>query len=313
MNTTAARAPTIHSDVSRVVQDLLVAGFGAATSLLTAIILATLESRFDFSIYSWMLWFVIPAGAICSGFAAAYGYYAGARYFNHRPTKLLLLNMVLISITTFFLIHFLNYYFLVVDGRPARELVDFTRYLDIVLSHTAVRFRVLRGPVSSPVELGSWGYLYAVLQIVGFSLGGVAVYRYLEAQPYCERCSKYLFAKDTQTRYTDATQLSQITTLMAAGRVQDAIAAHATIGSAAHANIPAVSQQDSTLRSQMEIKRCKNCDKHWMKFTVSRWGKDDWVEVTGCVQDFTAEPTVWNTRARANKSCPDERSRNELS
>jgi hypothetical protein len=278
MNTTAARPPAIRSDVSSVVQDLLVAGCGAATSFLTAIILAALESKFDFSIYSWTFWFVIPAGAICSGLAAASGYYAGARYFNHRPTRLLLLNMVVISITTFFLIHYINYYFLVVEGRPVRELVKFTRYLDIVLSHTAVRFRVMRGPI----ELGSWGYLHAVLQIVGFATGGVAAYWYLEAQPYCERCSKYLLAKDTQTRYTDAAQLSQITTLMAAGRLQDAIAAHAASGS--------VTAVDPKLRSQVEIKRCKNCDQRWMKFTVSRWAEDDW-EVIGCFQGFfTTEP-----------------------
>jgi hypothetical protein len=288
MNTTAARPSAIRSDVSSVMQDLLVAGFGAATSFLTAIILATLEIKFGFSIYSWMFWFVIPVGAICSGLAAASGYCAGARYFNHRPTKLLLLNMVAISIATFFLIHSINYYFLVVDGRPVRELVDFTSYLDTVLSHTAVRFRMMRGPVSGPVELGSWGYLYAALQIVGFACGGVAVYKYLDAQPYCEKCSKYLVAKDTQTRYTtrytNAAQLSQITTLMAAGRLQDAIAAHATSGSETYG-------KDPKLRSQVEIKRCKNCDQHWMKFTVSRWAKDDWVEVIGCAQDFTAEPT----------------------
>jgi len=285
--------PAIRSDVASVGQDLLVAGFGAATSFLTAIILAALEIKFDFSIYSFMYWFVIPAGAICSGFAAASGYYAGARYFNHRPTKLLLLNMVVISIATFFLIHYINYYFLIIDGRPVRELVDFARYLDIELSHTAVRFRMMRGPVTDPVELGSWGYLYAVLQIVGFALGGLAVYKYLDAQPYCERCSKYLVAKDTQTRYTSATQLSQITTLMAAGRLQDAIAAHATSGSE-------TAGKDPKLRSQVEIKRCKNCDQHWMKFTVSRWAKDDWVEVIGCVQDFTAEPTS-ATKADAAK------------
>lgn len=288
MNTTAANAPGIRSDVSSVVQDLLVAGFGAATSFLTASILAALEIEFGFSIYSWMFWFVIPVGAICSGLAAASGYGAGARYFNHRPTKLLLLNIVAISIATFFLLHYFNYYFLVVEGRPVRELMDFTSYLDSVLSHTAVRFRMMRGPVSGPVEIGSWGYLYAALQIVGFAFGGIAVYKYLDAQAYCERCSKYLVAKDAQTRYetryTNATLLSQITTLMAAGRLQDAIAAHATSGSETYG-------KDPKLRSQLEIRRCKNCNQRWMKFTVSRWAKDDWVEVTSCVQDFTAEPT----------------------
>src|ERR1700730_6465648 len=95
--------PAIRSDLATFGQDLLVAGFGAATSFLTAIILAAIEIKFGFSVYGFMFWFVVPGGAICSGFAAASGYYAGARYFNHRPTKVLLLNMVVISITTFFL------------------------------------------------------------------------------------------------------------------------------------------------------------------------------------------------------------------
>lgn len=279
----------IHNDVSSVGQDLAVAAFGAATSFVTAIILATIEIKFDFSIYSWMFWFVIPAGAICSGFAAASGYYAGARFFNHRPTKVLLLNMVIISITTFFLIHYINYYFLVVDGRPARELADFAQYLDIMLSHTAVQFRFRAAKVGGPVELGSWSYLYAVLQIVGFAIGGIAVYGYLKSMPYCERCSKYLVVKHTQTRYTtDADQLSQVAALMreraVAGRLQEAITVHATSGRESGG-------EDATLRSQVQIKRCKDCDQHWMKFTVSRWAKDEWKEISEVgFETFTAEP-----------------------
>jgi len=230
---------------------------------------------------------VIPAGAICSGIAAASGYYAGARYFNHRPTKVLLLNMVVISIATFFLIHYINYYFLVVDGRPARELVDFAQYLRIVLSHTSMRFRVARGPASGPVDLGSWGYVYAVLQIVGFAIGGVAIYWHLTTAPYCKRCSKYLVAKHTQTRYTtDSDQIGQIATLMRqsalAGRLQDAIAAHASGGSEA-------SGADPKFRSQVEIKRCRECDQHWVKFTVSRRAENEWKVMWG-FQDFIAEP-----------------------
>lgn len=293
---TPVRPLAIRSDISAVRQDLTVAAFGASTSFVTAIILAVIEIEFGFSIYSFMYWFVIPAGAICSGIAAASGYYAGAKYFNHRPTRVLLLNMVFISVTTFFLIHYMNYYSLVVDGRPVRELVDFAQYLNIVLSHTAVRFRVARGPVSGPVELGSWGYLYAVLQIVGFAVGGVAVYVYLTGLPYCKRCSKYLVGKHTQARYTaDADQVSQIANLMRqcalAGRLQDAVTAHATSGSETVGKNP-------TLRSQVEIKRCKDCDQHWMKFTVSRWAKDEWEVIWG-FQDFVAEPI---TAAKASAS-----------
>jgi hypothetical protein len=69
-----------------------------------------------------------------------------------------------------------------------------------------------------------------------------------------------------------------------AGRLQDAIAAHATSGSES-------AGKDHKLRSQVEIKRCKDCDQHWMKFTVSRWAKDEWKEISAAgFETFTAEP-----------------------
>jgi len=121
--------PAIRSDVASVGQDLLVAGSELQLAF-SRHHSCRAGNQIRFFDLQFMYWFVIPAGAICSGFAAASGYYAGARYFNHRPTKLLLLNMVVISIATFFLIHYINYYFLIIDGRQVRELVDFARYLD---------------------------------------------------------------------------------------------------------------------------------------------------------------------------------------
>jgi hypothetical protein len=66
------------------------------------------EQRFGFSFYSWTFWFVIPAGALLSGFAGASGYLAGSLFFGRRPTRLLLLNIVIASISTFFFIHYLS-------------------------------------------------------------------------------------------------------------------------------------------------------------------------------------------------------------
>ena len=55
------------------IQDLIVTGFGIVTSGLTALILALVESKFGLALYSFMWWFVIPVGALLSGFAAAKG------------------------------------------------------------------------------------------------------------------------------------------------------------------------------------------------------------------------------------------------
>jgi hypothetical protein len=297
MNTASGPATTISSDVSRVAQDFLVSGLGALTSVLTAAILAAIDLKFDFSIYSWMVWFVIPVGAICCGLVASSGYYLGARLFNHRPTRILLFNMVGISISTFFLIHYLNYYLMRVDGTAVRDLLPFSQFLDLELSHTAMQFSIRAHPVGTPVELGSWGYLYAVLQMLGFAIGGVFVYFNLKSLAYCDTCSRYLVKKGIQTRYTaDSDTLTKaVTEIMqcfSERRFQDAISAHAK--AAGYENSTGM-----TLRSRVEVKRCKDCNQHWLKFTVSKKAKkDEWEDIgqlgyeAFCVEPITTEPVA---------------------
>ena len=149
--------------MKRLSEDLLVTAFGAATSLATAFLLWGVEELFGFSFYTWMFWFIIPAGALISGFAAAAGYYWGARLFNHRPSRMLLANLVLISVGTFFLVHYLSYYNLEVDGVPLRQRVPFLAYLDAVLTHASMTFRIHAAKVGSSGEMGAWGYVFELL------------------------------------------------------------------------------------------------------------------------------------------------------
>lgn len=283
---TAPQRP-IASDVSRLLQDFTVAGTGAVTSLVTAAILVVIERSTGFSFYTYMFWFVIPAGAVLSGFVAASGYYLGARLFNHRPTKILLLNMVVISVAAFFLIHYFSYYFLDIEGRPVRDFISFVDFLRIELSHTSVQFGIRAHDIGEPVELGAWGYVYAGLQIVGFAAGALSVFGYLNSLPYCERCAKYLSAKESQTRYSLFADRVRETAkalieCVATDRFQDAIAIHA--GELENA-------KDASFRSQILIKRCKGCGLHWMKFTVSRRERGDWKEISEVgFERFTERP-----------------------
>jgi|SRR5580698_8210165 hypothetical protein len=284
-------ATAIRSDVSRVAQDFLVAGLGATTSVITAIILAAIDLRFNFSLYTWMFWFVIPAGAVCCGFVAASGYYLGARLFNHRPTRILLLNMVAISVASFFLIHYLNYFFMEIDGRAVRDFLPFSQYLDIELSHTAIQFRVRAQAIGGAVQLGAWGYLYAVLQMSGFAVGGVSVYGYLNSLPYCDSCSKYLVKKGIiQTRYTSDSEVltnavKSVMECLSESRFQDAISVHAkAAGTGTY-------QKELVLRSQMQVKRCKSCNQHWLRFSVSKRARDDWKDISELgYESFCVEP-----------------------
>lgn len=268
--------------------DLLVGTCGLVTSLLTAVILWLVETRFGFAFYTWTFWFVIPVGALLSGFAGASGYYAGSWLLDRRPSRLLLANVVAASVATFLLIHYLSYLSLQVDGTSVSDVIPFTQYLDIAIRSTSMDFRVRTVEVGATGELGNLGYVVAVLQIIGFALGGFAVYAVLESQPYCERCSRYLTRKGRLMRYTgDADGLQgsvhKIFELVGGGAVADAIAVHRGFGTSSH-------QKDDHLRSIFEVRHCKKCARHWVKFSVEKQSGNDWKEISDLsVSGFTEE------------------------
>jgi len=274
-------------DPNRLGQDFLVTALGVATSFLTAEVLVAIALKFNLAIYSWTILIVVPAGAMCCGFAAASGYYFGARFFDHRPTTLLLVNSVLVSIATFFLIHYLTYYLYTVDGKALRDTLSFSDFFNWELSHTDLQY-VGSSESAEPLPL-SWSYVYAALQIIGFAIGGVAVYFFLKNLPYCERCSKYLATKERQSRYTaDSEQLTegtiQIQQHVAAGRLQDALVVHTAVGDAKSV------ARKTPLRSQITVKECKGCNRQWVKFTISRLVKSEWKDVPGAGFQQFVEP-----------------------
>jgi len=177
-------------NIKMLAQDLIVSAFGLLTSVLTSILLVLLEKYgFPISIYTLSLWAVIPVGAVFCGFVASSGCYYGARLLNHRPTLPLLLNMAIVSVFTFVLIHYWSYVTMMVKGVAVSERISFLQYLDIVLQHKSLRSFI--GPRSSSTELGQFGFIVAFTQIIGFGLGGVVHYLRLLTLNYCKRCLKY--------------------------------------------------------------------------------------------------------------------------
>jgi len=268
--------PAFREHHKHTAEDLLVGLCGFVTSLITAAILWWVEDKFGLAIYSWMHWFVIPTGALLSGFAGASGYFFGSWFFGHRPTRLLLLNVVLASLATFFTVHYLSYITLNIDGKQVSDYISFSRYLDIETRSMAMEVRLGRGAVKagSTGELGGFGYVIALLQVIGFSVGGVAVWGYLESKPYCEHCSRYLSAKGKQVRYTgDPEGLKAVTAQIFDHIKTDAIAAaieqQRTFGNQRH-------QKDDHLRSVFEIRHCKKCGRHWAQFSIEKRSGDGW-------------------------------------
>jgi hypothetical protein len=85
------------------VRNLAVALFGAATSVLTAVVLVFLEARTGESLFGYAPWAYVPVGALGAGFLGAIGYLLGSVALRTRPTRILLPGVVLIAAATAYL------------------------------------------------------------------------------------------------------------------------------------------------------------------------------------------------------------------
>jgi hypothetical protein len=254
--------------------DCLVLSMTAVTTILTAAVMVFLEQAFDFAPYSYMVKLVIPIGAIISGAVAASGCYIAARALNHKPTSLVLAGVLGLSTLTFFLVNYLDYYLLSVDGENVRDYISFGRYLAISLDNMVM---CVSPCIGTGLDLGPFGYLVAALQILGFFLGGAAVYGYLRSAIYCETCSRYFTFKQTITRYfADAHSASanyeEMLALLKGGQYEEALARHAAAGSA-------VRQGDSTVASVVQLRYCRACLRHHIRVVLKRREKKDWREI----------------------------------
>jgi hypothetical protein len=257
-------------------QDISVVVATAVTAVLTAVVLAYVERAFNVALYSYMLWFIIPAGAILAGLVAASGCYIAARLLNHRPTRFVLIGVLAVSAMTFFLINYLDYASLMVDRLPARDAIPFTTYLAISLSDMSMSL-CLHATCTGGLSLGPVGYLVAAVQIVGFFLGGAVVYTYLHFVGYCEACSRYLAFRQARSRYfvdvQEAThQYAEVTGLLHQRRYSEALARQASSGTEKP-------QKNSVVATVVRLKYCKSCLRHQISFFLKQRQKNEWKEI----------------------------------
>jgi TPR repeat protein len=168
--------------------DLIVILCGLATSAATAAALATLEIRAHFALSAFTFWFVIPVGAFVSGGFASSGYALGAKLLNHKLHRFFIVNIVGVSIATYFLLNYMVYANLLVNGQHVSDIFSFTHYLDTVIENRKMSFI----GVGSLGKTGFLGFALVAIQLVGFAAGGLMVYRNVASDLYCEYCRRYL-------------------------------------------------------------------------------------------------------------------------
>lgn len=241
------------------------------TSLLTAVAATYASRAMDMDIFTLSVWVVIPAGAIGVGFVAASGYYFASLWLHHRPTKALLLQMVVVAGLTQLLIYYLGYRTLDIGGgQLASDVVPFAKYLDIVLTTEHLQIGHANVDVG---EVGGFGYGLAAIQFVGFLIGGLCLWTALRGRAACQGCHTYMRKLASRSKmFPDPAQASSY---------YDHILTH-PVSSAEFADfIRAHSKVDKTRKGTVKILTalygCPKCsvqliDEKVTAFDGHRWG-----------------------------------------
>lgn len=262
------------SNQVRTDKQLMIAAMGIGSAALTGGVLGLIEAWTGFALYSLMFWFIVPVGAFLAGFGAASGYYFGAKVFHQKPAGGIAVNMVLASISTYLFVHYIPYYLMEIDGVRVKDAISFWNYLDLDIRYTSLSFKG-----QSTGELGStFGYIYAVIQLIGFSIGGFAVFRLLLAAPFCEKCSKYLSKTNTQERYASEGEVlsEKIQTFIEMLNGKKYVKALEF-----HADQMGVSESSGNhLRTRITIHKCKTCGINHFDFETSRLEGNNWKDIT---------------------------------
>jgi hypothetical protein len=254
-------------------KQIIITLMGLATALVTGCALGYFEASTHIPLYSFMFFFIIPVGAIMAGILAASGYYFGAMTFNQKPAGGVAINMILIAIGSYFLANYIPYELLEVQGARVKEMVSFWEYMDTIIRHTSLS---IKG--HSTGEIGStFGYIFALIQIIGFSFGGFIVFGALESLPFCNDCSEYLKKTNTRDRFTSEGEIlsenvESFVKMLDEKQYRTAIALHdSKMGVAEIAG--------HHLKSTITMYKCKTCGINHLDFGIARLGQDGWKDV----------------------------------
>jgi hypothetical protein len=159
------------------------------TCLLAAVANVIIARVTTINIFTMKVWLILPIGAALVGAAGASGAVLAGRYFNVVPTKVDFVLMVIFAAVTMYLVYYLDYItFVLDDGRQARDLIDFGGFVDLLL--TKSHMRVGRG-ARDVGEIGQAGYWLAVVEFVGFLIGGAGTFATIRSMDRCRDCGSF--------------------------------------------------------------------------------------------------------------------------
>jgi len=172
------------------IADIVVIGSGLLTSALALLVVYWIgrSSNEDFQIMGWYAAFIFPVGAMLVGLVAGSGYGLMSWITGRKITGTLLIVIVLLLALSFAAAQWIEFRSLRLEDFTGKA-VDFFRYYDVTTRSMTFKASHAKTPSGS---LGLFGYLFRLLELAGFTLGGLIIPLAFKAKPYCEPCLTYM-------------------------------------------------------------------------------------------------------------------------
>ncbi len=135
-------------------------------------------------------------------------------------------------------------------------------------------------------RLGTIGYLLALVQVIGFSLGSLGIYLWLLTLPYCDKCNRYFKKVGDQIRYFSdpdfaQNQIADLYRALDDKQFQAVIDRHSAMGNSRQGN-------GDVLASLLSLKKCDHCGISHMEFVVTVQKQNAWT----VMEEFRKEVLV---------------------
>jgi hypothetical protein len=154
------------------------------------------RSTDDVHIMGWYVNYVIPAGAMIVGAAAASGYAIASWLTGTRISKALLVAVLLFQTGAYVAAEYVEYIDVMDNLRQRGLLVgqepSFPEYYDFKARSFAWK---PEGQGKQAQPMGGWGYIFTLLGAAGFIVSGLFSPALLYSVPYCEPCQRYMKRK----------------------------------------------------------------------------------------------------------------------
>lgn len=248
---------------------------GVGTSFLALWLVEILNNHGE-NIMGWYANGIIPAGALLVGIASGVGYAVGARVLNVKLSKAFVMGMLTTGLIDYVAAQWVTYMNILERMNLTSDQYSFVSYIRDICEGMSFK---RGGSTEAGAALGAFGYVFKVLEMLGFSFGTMIPCAILRGMPYCGGCQRYLKKHTLASLYSPVLkssikELPRGERTAAVQKAVDELTGRAvallntvaslpldqTLTALTGASEPAVKK--STAWIQLRLTKCPDCDSH---------------------------------------------------